>query len=97
MGGGSDSSSEEEKVEEKKEAIEVDEAAVLTHAIQQTLSQRQTVVGLLLMEENKSLATKVDKQMSEKLVQTVMMDLIVNIFSQNLENYNDVVLQIRSS
>ena len=38
MGGGSDSSSEEEKVEEKKEAIEVDEAAVLTHAIQQTLS-----------------------------------------------------------
>ena len=34
MGGGSDSSSEEEKVEEKKEAIEVDEAAVLTHAIQ---------------------------------------------------------------
>ena len=49
------------------------------------------------MEENKSLATKVDKQMSERLVQTVMMDLIVNIFSQNLENYNDVVLQIRSS
>ena len=97
MGGGSDSSSEEEKVEEKKEAIEVDEAAVLTHAIQQTLSQRQTVFGLLLMEENKSLATKVDKQMSERLVQTVMMDLIVNIFSQNLENYNDVVLQIRSS
>ena len=49
------------------------------------------------MEENKSLANKVDKSMSKRLVQTVMMDLIVNIFSQNMEDFNDVVLQIRTS
>ena len=54
LGGGSDSSSEE-KEEEKKEAIEVDEAQVLTHAIKQTLAQRQTIIGLLLMEENRTL------------------------------------------
>ena len=35
--------------------------------------------------------------MSKRLVQTVMMDLIVNIFSQNMEDFNDVVLQIRTS
>ena len=64
MGGGSDSSSEEEKVEEKKEAIEVDEAAVLTNAVQQTIAQRQTVIGLLLMEENKTLTNKVNQAAS---------------------------------
>ena len=55
LGGGSDSSSEE--VEEKMESIEVDEGKVLEDAIKRALSNRQVVFALLLIEENKNLAT----------------------------------------
>ena len=64
LGGGSDSSSEEKEEEKKGPEIEVDESQVLTHAIQQTLAQRQTILGLLLMEENKTLAPKVGSAMT---------------------------------
>ena len=59
LGGGSESSSEQEE-EKKMEEIEVEDSQVLRHAIKQTLVQRQTVLGLLLIEENKNTITDLD-------------------------------------
>lgn len=77
LGGGSDSSSEE--VEEKKEEIEIDESQVLRQAIKQTLIQRQTVMGLLLIEENNTLRNKLDGKQVDRLSQTLLLDLVINI------------------
>ena len=48
------------------------------------------------MEENKTLAPKVDTAMTQKLAQTILMDLVVNILKQGPDNYHEAVFAIRT-
>ena len=77
LGGGSESSSEQE--EETKEQIQVDDSLLLSQAITQTLTERQTVLGLLLIEENREAVKDIAMGQVEKLTQTVLLDLVVNM------------------
>ena len=42
------------------------------------MTQRQTVLGLLLLEENATIKGKLDKEQVSRLSQTLLLDLIVN-------------------
>ena len=91
LGGGSDSSSEQE--EEKKEEIEVDDSQVLRHAIKQTMIQRQTVLGLLLIEENRQIVPQLERSQVDRLSQTLLVDLVVNIADS--EDSNESISRLR--
>jgi hypothetical protein len=55
------SSSSSEKEDENKEEIQVDEGLILRQSINQTLIQRQTILGLLLIEENRKAGKELEK------------------------------------
>ena len=47
--------------------------------------QRQTVLGLLLIEENRRVGKELEKAQADKLSETLILDLVVNI----VESEND--------
>ena len=51
----------------------------MKNAIKQVLMQRQTVLGLLLMEENRQSVTKDSTGEADRLSQTLLLDQVVNL------------------
>lgn len=48
-------------------------------SIKQSLLERQTLIALLLIEENNPIANKVDKSHSETISNMLLLDLIVSL------------------
>lgn len=65
---------EESSEEEHKPAILINEAKLLQFAVQQTLNQRYTILGILLIEENPNLKSQISPDKRLKLAKTILQD-----------------------